>query len=174
MSPTLTRIETAPVLAGPVLMDATLRPNRSLSPGALAVLLALTVGGIGVSMAVFLAMGAWPVVGFLGLDAGLIWLAFHLHNRAARDEWEQVRVTPQAVHVAARSRRGGEEHWVVSPAFARVDVHEPAQHTARVELAAGRIRLLLGAFLSPPEREAFGAALQSAIAQARNARPEEI
>lgn len=173
MSPTLTRIDTAPALAGPVLMDATLRPNRSMTPGALAVLLGLTIGGIGVSMAVFLTLGAWPVVGFLGLDALVIWLAFHLHNRAAKQEWEQVRVTPHVVHVAARSRRRGEEHWVVSPAFARVDVHEPAQHTARVELAAGRIRLQLGDFLSPPEREAFGAALQTAIAQARRQRPEE-
>lgn len=174
MSPTLTRIETAPDLSGPIFMDAMLRPNRSLTPGALAVLLTLTAGGIGISMAIFLALGAWPVVGFLGLDAGLIWLAFHLHNRAAKEEWEQVRVTSQAVHVAARSRRRGEEHWVVSPVFARVDVHDPSAHTTRVELAAGRIRLLLGEFLSPPEREAFGAALRTAMAQARKARPEEI
>ena len=61
-----------------------LRPHRSL-PVEGCRLLMLALGGAMLFVgALFFAMGAWPVVGFLGLDILVVWLAFRLSYRAAR------------------------------------------------------------------------------------------
>eukprot|EP01031_Cornospumella_fuschlensis_P049526 gene49526-60638_t len=62
---------------------ATLAPHRSLSQRGF-LLVMLVIGGISfASGAVFLAMGAWPVFGFFGLDVVLIYWAFRANFRAA-------------------------------------------------------------------------------------------
>ncbi|HUF45204.1 MAG TPA: DUF2244 domain-containing protein, partial [Aestuariivirgaceae bacterium] len=47
--------------------SAALRPHRSLSPHGFAVLMAAFGGALLIFGGVFIAIGAWPVFGFLGL-----------------------------------------------------------------------------------------------------------
>ena len=64
--------------AEPTLFSAVLTPHRSLGGGAFVAMMML-VGGVGfVAGAVFFVMGAWPVMGFLGLDVVLIYWAFRM------------------------------------------------------------------------------------------------
>ena len=61
--------------SSPVYFDATLTPNTALSPRAFLVVMGLVglfsfVGGM-----MFLQLGAFPVIGWFGLDALAIWLA---------------------------------------------------------------------------------------------------
>ena len=66
-----------------LLFDATLTPNRSLSPRGFAILMVAVCGvGCVAGLAFFLA-GAWPVMGFFGLDVALIYLAFRISFRRA-------------------------------------------------------------------------------------------
>ena len=44
-----------------------------------------------------LLAGAWPVIGFFGLDVALIYLAFKLNYRSGR-LYETIELTPGAVH----------------------------------------------------------------------------
>src|SRR5690606_29773979 len=71
-----------PTTPAPTLFDAELRPHRSLSPRGFLLLMsgvcALSFTG---GLAFFLA-GAWPVVGFLGADVLLIYLAFRASYRS--------------------------------------------------------------------------------------------
>ncbi len=61
----------------------------------------------------FLAMGAWPVFGFLGLDLFLLWLAIKLNARA-RKIVERIRVTSEEVVVTRFGPRGSES-WSFNP-----------------------------------------------------------
>src|SRR6516165_9001863 len=63
---------------------ATLLPHRSLSRKGFMVLM-LGIGAVSIlNGIVFIAMGAWPVTGFFGLDALLCYAAFRWNYRAAR------------------------------------------------------------------------------------------
>src|SRR5215510_4268207 len=77
----------------PTLFSAIITPHRSLnSTGFLAVML-LVSGFSFVAGMVFFLLGAWPVVGFLGLDVLLVYWAFRL-NYLAAGACEEVVVTP--------------------------------------------------------------------------------
>ena len=77
---------------------AVLTPHRSLSPKGFAVLMALVcIVSFGTGL-LFYLLGAWPVVGFMGLDVALIYIAFKLNYRAAR-LYETVDLTPGALTV---------------------------------------------------------------------------
>ena len=81
-----------------VYLDAVLEPPRSLSPrGFNRVMLALGAMSSVIGLA-FLLTGAYPVVGFMGLEILALWLVFRLNFRAqvART---YVRVTGERVVV---------------------------------------------------------------------------
>lgn len=138
-------------------MDAVLRPHRSLSQTAFrAVLVAMVAANLVVGI-IFLAHGAYPVAGFLGLDVAALWLAFVLNYRAARLE-ERVRIASDTLHVARIDANGVETHWRVNPFWARV-----AREGNGVLIWVGKSALRLGAFLSPKECESFAAALNAAL-----------
>jgi uncharacterized membrane protein len=69
-----------------------------------------------VSLAVgigFVSVGAWPVIGFFGLDVGLVYLAFRLNYRSARQS-ETLRLAG-AIHGRARQRTGERRSWRFQP-----------------------------------------------------------
>src|SRR5690348_16343440 len=75
---------------------AILHPHRSLEPKGFLILM-LAIGGVSFLMGMaFLIMGAWPVLGFFGLDVLLIYVAFRLNYRAAR-AYEVVELTPHTL-----------------------------------------------------------------------------
>ena len=63
---------------------AVLMPHRSLGPTGFLVLMAASTGIAFVTGMIFLLAGAWPVLGFLGLDVLLIYAAFKLNYRSGR------------------------------------------------------------------------------------------
>lgn len=159
-----------PPPSGPVYLDAELRPNRSLSlRGFQIVMIALAAASFGVGC-VFLAMGAWPVVGFFGLDILLVWLAFRASYRAGAREREQVRVTAERIDIASHDARGRVRRWCASPYFARVRLDEPEHAHPELALQAGPDTLALARCLSPDERRSFAGALETAIRRARTER----
>jgi uncharacterized membrane protein len=161
--------EPAPA-AGTIYMDALLRPNRSLSQkGFVVMMVALAVTSFFAGLG-FWAIGAWPVVGFFGLDVLLIFLAFKLNFKAGARESETVRVTAQAVAISRTTHRGETGWWQVSPAFARVQIDQPNDFDADIRLAAGGQAIPLATCLSVPERLAFAKALEAALHNARQER----
>ncbi|MEX1034312.1 MAG: DUF2244 domain-containing protein [Sneathiella sp.] len=69
----------------------TLHPNQSLSKTGFVVLMSLVAAVSFFSGIFFWSLGAWPVFGFFGLDAVLIYIAFRLNFRAAR-RYETIRI----------------------------------------------------------------------------------
>ncbi len=156
-------------MAAPLYMDAVISPNRSLSRTGLRVLLGVVIA-FNLLIAIFLlALGAPPVLPFLGLDVLALWLALRASFRAAERK-ERVRVTAEAVTVSREDEKGTRVVWTSPTAFTRVDLDQPGEHEAHVRLRIYRKRLTLGRALSPPERVAFADALERAIRQARSER----
>lgn len=162
MGPRWETVATPPQDTGPAYIDAVLTPHRSLSGKAFLRVLCV-FSAMNLAVAIYWTMrGAWPVLGFLTLDVALFCLAFHMNYRASR-AFERVRVEADVLHVTRQPAHGAARHWVVSPAWARVEDRPDA-----VRIAAGDRAMLLGAFLSPPERGDLAIALRAAIARARN------
>ncbi|MEQ9811228.1 MAG: DUF2244 domain-containing protein [Azospirillaceae bacterium] len=146
--------------------DALLYPHRSLSPRGFFWLMAViasvsfTVGGY------FYLSGAWPVLGFFGLDVAVVWLCFRANYRAGR-VFERVRVFPDRVLVErghdgrTLSRETLETHWARVALSTEPRPGEPARLISRGHEAA------LGGFLSPEETLDFADALKAALDRAR-------
>src|SRR4029077_11127450 len=115
----------------------------------------------------FFLLGAWPVIGFLGLDVLLVYWAFRANYRAAAAK-EEVTVTPSELRLRRVSHRGQIAEWTLNPLWTQLvrDVHEEfgLQHLYLV--SRGR-KLPVAGFLSPPERESFAAALSAALGEAK-------
>lgn len=80
------------------LFDAILQPNTSLQPKGFLLLMVAIVSVSFVAGMIFMLMGAWPVMGFLGLDVALIYLAFRTNYRWVR-MYETVRLTGDSLLV---------------------------------------------------------------------------
>ncbi len=61
-----------------------LHPHRSLSPRAFLILMLFIAGVSFITGMVFLLMGAWPVLGFFGLDVLAIYVAFRMNFKSGR------------------------------------------------------------------------------------------
>lgn len=161
--------EPVPPAAGRVYFDAVLRPNRSLTNvGFWALMGAVLVMSFSAGL-FYVAIGAWPVLGFFGLDVAAIWLAFRLSYRQGRLA-ETVRVTAARTDVRRVHPSGHVTHWSTPTAWARVSIDRPVRHDSQVRLRAHGRTLVLGAFLAPDERGTFADALAHAIAAAREER----
>jgi uncharacterized membrane protein len=153
-------------MAAPLYMDAVIKPNRSMNRQGLYVLMGVMIA-FNLMVAIFLlALGAPPVLPFLGLDVLALGLALRASFRAA-ERSEHVRVTAEAVTVSREDEKGARLVWTSPTAFTRVGVEQPGEHEARVRLMMSRKRLTLGRALSPPERVDFARALERAILRAR-------
>ncbi|NWG26002.1 MAG: DUF2244 domain-containing protein [Pseudorhodoplanes sp.] len=154
-------------ISEPALFSATITPNRSLPrSGFLAVMIA--IGGISfVTGLVFALMGAWPVLGFLGLDVLLIYWAFRANYRAGT-ACETVTVTPSEIAVRNVGHRGHVTEWTANPLWARLEREtSPDFGLTRLFVVSRSQKRPVADFLSPHEREDFATALSAALVEAR-------
>lgn len=153
--------------AEPTLFSALLTPHRSLSGAGFFVVMGLIAGISFVGGVVFFIVGAWPVIGFLGLDVALVYWAFRTsYSRAAA--YEEVTVTPSELRVKKVSHRGETAEWLLNPVWVRLDreTHEEYGLTRLFLVSRGR-KLAIAGFLGPREKESFAAALSAAIGEAK-------
>ena len=152
----------------PLLFAATLHPYRSLGwNGFIAVMLA--VGAVNlVGAIVFAAVGAWPVLPFLGLDVLLIFLAFRANYRAA-NAYEEVRITPSLILVRHVAQNGQTREWQFNPLWTRLERERDEEDGTilRMTLVQGRRSVDLASKMPPPERAGFADALLRAIITAK-------
>ena len=147
---------------------ALLTPHRSLGRTGFAVLMgALTFGWIAAG-AFFLASGAWPVFGFMGLDVLLVYIAFRINYRAARVH-EEVSVSRTALDIRKVAASGRAEAHRFNPFWSRFSIarHDEIGITRMAVEAQGRI-VTIGSFLNPKDRESFAAAFSRALAAAKS------
>jgi len=156
-----------PELDPPKLFSARLTPHRSLNRTGFLVLMAfISVVSFATGIA-FLLMGAWPVLGFLGLDVLVIYWAFRINFRRAAAS-EEITVTPWELRVRRVSHRGHVAEWVLNPLWVRLEkaVHEEFG-IERLFLVSRGKELAIAGFLGPAEKASFAKALAAAISEAK-------
>ena len=153
--------------AEPTLFSAIITPHRSLSGTGFLAVMALVGGFSFIGGLFFFWLGAWPVIGFLGLDVALVYWAFRANYRAAA-AFEEVTVTPSELRLLRVSHRGEVAEWTLNPLWTKLD-RETNEEFGLLKLflvSRGR-KLPVAGFLSPKERESFATALSAALGEAR-------
>lgn len=168
MSANRATAEFPPAPLGRVFFERVLLPYRSLPPRGfhvLMLLLALVSLAVGIG---FVSIGAWPVCGFFGLDVALLYLAFRLSYRSARQR-ETLCLAGDEFTVERVGIRGERGFWRFQPFWLRVVVEERGDRSNRLFLAShGRI-LAIGDFLTIPARREVAESLRAALARWRAA-----
>ena len=147
-----------------VLFDRVLLPHRSLSRTGVAVLLAVLAGASAAIGTGFALMGAWPVIGFCGLDILVICVALRMSVLSARRS-EHIRLTRRALEIRASDGRGPARCTVLQPYWTRVEFS--AQRRARLLLRSHGRSLELGSFLGRADKEEVARSLTGALRQVR-------
>jgi uncharacterized membrane protein len=149
------------------LFSALLTPHRSLNRrGFLTVMGFVSVVSFAAGFA-FLLMGAWPVLGFFGLDVLAIYWAFRINFRRAKAS-EEITVTHSELRLRRVSHRGHVVEFVLNPLWVQLDRKtHPEYGVEKLYLHSKGRRLAIGSFLSPEEKASFSNALTAALQAAR-------
>jgi len=146
------------------LFAAELRPNRSLSPRGLAVLMSLVASvGLGAGVA-FMVIGAWPVFGIEAVCVLAVIFAFRSNFRALRLV-ERLRLRERDLTVWRIEPDGRTASWVFPPYWVRVQTEADGNPENRLTLRSHGRQLEIGRFLSPGERHDFAEALRAALSR---------
>ena len=151
----------------PPIFEAVITPHRSLGQtGFLALMIAVGIVSFFAGM-FFLILGAWPVFGFFGLDALLLYWAFRINYRRAA-AYEVVTLTPVDLKVRKVSHRGLVQEWALNPLWVTLDkVSHEDYGIERLFLVSRGRRLPIAACLGPDEKASFATALSTALGEAK-------
>lgn len=144
-----------------------LTPHRSMTPRAFYVFIVAFCLAQVIFAIPFLVMGAWPVAGFMGLDALALFVAFRISFRDAR-AYETLDVTPIELVFAKVAAGGRRREWRLNPSWVRLEqtVHEEFG-VMRVALVSRGEAIEIGAFLGPEQKAQLVKDLARALATAR-------
>jgi uncharacterized membrane protein len=150
------------------LFAATLTPHRSLTPTGKRVVIGLVAALALVPGIVFYLAGAWPVVGFMGLDVLAIWAALTISMRGGK-AYEVITLWPTSLELKKVDPKGAEEVLSFIPNSVKFVVdRDYNERVTALWLKTDAKRIPLGAFLSADEKlslsKVFGTALRKARA----------
>ncbi len=147
---------------GEATFSRVIRPHRSAGPRVLAQLLLLLAVPWTVASMVFVALGAWPVSAFFGLEAFLLGGAFWLNHRSAH-AFEAIGLTSGELIVERVDAVGRRRSWSFQPGWLRLrPLLRNGRHTG-IELRSHGRRLIIGSFLPPDDIPRLAADLGRAI-----------
>ena len=148
----------------PSRFSAVLTPHRSLGPKGFMVLMG-AVGAISFGTDLFFyLLGAWPVVGFMGLDVWLLWFLFKRSYLDARRS-ETLLLTDRELIVDRVAPDGEREQHRLDAYWLRVELL--GKDSERLALVSRGNRVVIGRFLAPVERRKVAEQLKAAIADMR-------
>ena len=143
--------------------ETSLVPYRSLSPTGFRWLIR---GAVAANLAIGLPMlllGAWPVLGFMGLDIVLLWLLFKRSYLDARRS-ETLVLTDSDLVVQRVAPDGAREQIRLEAYWLRVDWDAEAE---RLTVTSRGNRVVIGRFLDPGSRLEVAEQLKAALAALR-------
>src|ERR1700710_2142056 len=151
----------------PKLFSALLTPHRSLNRTGFLVLMGFLSAVSFAAGLAFLLMGAWPVLGFFGLDVLVFYWAFRINFRHAKAT-EEITITPSELRVRRVSHRGHVVEWVLNPLWVRLDQKTHAEFgIEKLYLVSRGRRVSIASFLGADEKASFAKALTAALQAAK-------
>ena len=151
---------------GPLDFFAVLSPHRSLSHRGFLIMMGI-VSLISLAVGLwFFLLGAWPVIGFFGLDVGLLYLAFKASYQDGKI-FETVELTPDHLFITHHPLRGQETRWQFNPYWVKLQLLERQGKCCLVEASSHGKRLVFANFLSDDEKRDFTKTLNQKLATLR-------
>ena len=145
---------------------AELRPNSSASPRAFLILAMLLGSVAGATGTVFLLLGAWPVLPFMGLEVGAALLLMRWHRRRALRETELLELTEREFRITRTDADGRVRRVALEPYWLRAEF---SGQPPRVWLSSHGRSVAVGNALTEDERRDLHASLKQALARWRGA-----
>lgn len=147
------------------LWQATLTPHRSLTREGFLLLMGLVVLVNLVVAGMFVALGAWPIAGFAGLDVLLVWWAFRANFADAR-KLERISITEHELVLDRESEMHPPQQQRFVRRWVKIELEEDREREliGSLLLISGRTRVAVGEFLAPEERKTLAEALKAALA----------
>jgi uncharacterized membrane protein len=159
---------TGPIPLGTLVFERVLSPHRSLPPrGFHSLMLILCLISLVVGFG-FMSIGAWPIMGFFGLDVALVYIGFRLNYRSARRS-ETIRLAGYDFTVERVSVRGERRMWRFQPFWLRVILEERGHEGNRLLVASHGRSLVIGDILTPAARRELAASIREALRRWRDA-----
>lgn len=159
---------TAAMPFGSLSFERVLLPHRSLPPRGFHLMM-LILGLISLAVGIgFVSIGAWPVTGFFGLDVALVYIAFRLNYRSARQS-ETIRLAGDVFTVEQVSVRGERRMWRFQPFWLRVILDERGDEWNRLFVASHGRSLVIGDIATPADRRELAASIREALKRWRDA-----
>lgn len=149
------------------LFAALLTPHRSLSPQGIRWTIAITCVFASIPGIAFFAMGAWPIVGLLGLDVlALYWaLTASLKDKNA---FEEITLWPDALDIRQVSKKGRETEISLNPFFVKFSVvRDNEDRVTALRLTTREADYEIGKFLTPDDKANFARDFGSALHRAK-------
>lgn len=153
----------------------TIWPHRSLSRKGFMVLITILAGLLSTIGFGFFLAGAWPVIGFLGLELLVVWGAFNLNYRAAkvRETIETNTETLKIEHTDERGKLAITEFpvgWLRVHLSPLVTPDVSSRYRQRVILSSHGRQAEVGAFLHPAEKAKLRQEVDGMVSRSRAAR----
>lgn len=156
-----TRTQARPLFA------ATLTPHRSLSRRGFRIVTALAAVLASIPGIVFFSLGAWPVVGFMGLDVLLLWWALGASIKDSQ-RYEEVTLWPDQLELRQVSARGKEQLLRFNPFFVKLVIDRDInERTTALHLRTSDSDIEIGVFLNPDDKASFAKVFGTALKKAR-------
>lgn len=149
------------------IFQALLVPHRSLGHTGFLLVISAFAGAWLATGAIFLAYGAWPVLGFFGLDLALLYGAFHYNFREAKRR-EEIRISRTCLEIRQIAPSGKATLHCFNPFWTRFDVtRKPEAGIIRMAVACRGAAVTIGGFLHREDRENFANAFSRALSTAK-------
>lgn len=145
---------------------AVLTPHRSLSPRGFLILMGMLSAISFATGLLFASIGAWPVLGFFGLDVAVIYLAFRLNYRSGR-LYETVEVLPQTLTIRRVHPSGRSEAYEFQSYWARVLLSQQSDGRTVLKVGSHGRDIAFGDFLTDEERASLADEMLAALRVAR-------
>lgn len=149
------------------LFAAKLTPHRSLGRKGFRVVVVLVAVLATIPGIIFFSLGAWPIVGFMGLDVALIWWALSASQRDGK-RYEEVTLWPDQLELKQVDGVGKETLSRFNPYFVKLVVDRDFnERTTGLHLRTRDRDIVLGQFLNQDEKSSFAKAFGTALKRAR-------
>jgi uncharacterized membrane protein len=147
--------------------SAIIRPHRSLGRNGFRVMMVLCAAVAGAMAIRFIALGFWPVGGFLAIDLIGLYIAFRISYRRGRS-FEEVVLTPIELMIRRVTDRGRAREWRLNPVWTRLHRETDEEFgLQKLALVSRGERITIARELSPPEREHFAEEFGTALARVK-------
>lgn len=151
------------------LFEAAIVPHRSLSPRGLRTLLALLGLLSFYTMTLLWLIGAWPVIGFSGVEVGLAIILIRVHGRRT-PESELVLLSERELRIVRTDAKGRRRECAFEPTWLRVLLLERRGGAPALLLLARDTREEIGAMMGEGPKRDLARSLTAALDGLRNPR----